>query len=155
MRIFQRTILCVAACLCLLQVAAFSQVKSKIKADKIEKEILLLEESGRDKALRGESNWDDLMADEAYIIQGDGTTMIYKKGQNLSSLPMKSFKLSELIVRVYDDSVIVTGLSDVSSETPDKRPFSFQMRYLNVWKKFGGKWKIVVTEKTMVRPFSK
>ncbi|HSS18873.1 MAG TPA: DUF4440 domain-containing protein [Pyrinomonadaceae bacterium] len=121
----------------------------------IEEEILRLEESGRVKALRGESQWDDLMADGAYAIGGDGTVLIYKKGQNLSSMSLTSFEISELIVRVYQDVVVVTGLSKVAAETPDKKPFSFQMRYMNVWKKSSDGWKIVASERTMVRPYGK
>jgi hypothetical protein len=124
-------------------------------AEGVQREILRLEELGRQKALKGDTNWDDLTADGAYLIQGDGTVMIYRKGQNLSSMPVTSFKLSELVVRVYGETAVVTGLSEVSSQTPDRRPFSFQMRYMNVWKKVGGGWKIVVAERTMVRPYGK
>ena len=146
--------------LCLLPITTFSQTQSTTKARNnktaaIEREILRLEEVGRVKALSGDSNWDDLMADGAYMIQGDGTTTIYQKGQNLSSLRPKSFILSDLIVRVYADTAIATGLADVSSETPDKKPFSFKMRYLNVWRKVGAGWRIAVSERTMVRPYNK
>ncbi|MBV9960484.1 MAG: nuclear transport factor 2 family protein [Acidobacteria bacterium] len=125
------------------------------KAASVEKEILRFEELGRQKALRGESNWDDLTADGAYLIQGDGTVMVYRPGQNLSSMSLTSFKLSDLIVRVYGQTAVATGLSEVESETPDKRTFSFRMRYLNVWKKTAGGWKIVAAERTMVRPYTK
>lgn len=121
----------------------------------IKKEILRLEESGRQKALKSDSNWDDLMADGAYLIQGDGTIMIYQKGQNLSTMSLTSFKLSDLIVRVFGQTAVATGLSEIASETPEKKPFSFQMRYLNVWKRVGDGWKIVVAERTMVRPYGK
>lgn len=143
----------VLACLSMIGPSDFSQTDTK--TGKIEKQIIQLEELGRAKALRGEINWDDLMAEGAYLIQGDGSVMIYQKGQNLSSMRLTAFKISDLIVRVYGDTVVATGLSDASSETAEKRPFSFQMRYLNVWKHFGSTWKIVVAERTMIRPFGK
>lgn len=125
------------------------------KSQRIRQQILRLEELGRQRSLKGEKQWDDLMADGAYLIQGDGSIMLYRKGQNLSSMPLKSFEMSELIVRVYGDTAVVTGLSDIGAETAEKKPFSFQMRFLNVWKKFSDGWKMVVTERTMVRPYTK
>src|SRR5215213_6205829 len=148
-------------CLCLGSIPAFSLNNSDDranvgKAEAIEKEILRLEELGRQKALKGESNWDDLIAEGAYMIAYDGTVIIYQKGQRLPSLPLKSFELSEMIVRVYgDEAAVVTGLAEITSETPEKKPFSFQMRFLNVWKKSGDGWKIVVSERTGVRPPAK
>lgn len=117
----------------------------------IQREILRLEELGRKKALKGETQWDDLMADGAYLIQWDGSVRVYSKGQELPSIPLKSFRMSDMIVRVYGDAAVVTGLSDVESVGPDKKPFSYQMRFLNVWKKSEGSWKIVVAERTSVK----
>lgn len=148
-------------CLSLMPFTAISRHASNERAgadraEVIEKEILRLEELGRLKALKGESNWDDLIAEGAYMIAYDGTTIIYQKGLNLPSIPLKSFKLSEMIVRVYSPEVaVVTGLAEVGAETAEKKAFSFQMRFLNVWKKVGGDWKIVVSERTGVKPPAK
>lgn len=92
------------------------------------------------------------MADSAYLIQWDGSVLIYKKGQELPSIPLKSFTLSDLIARVYGDVAIVTGLAKVETETLEKKPFSYEMRYMNVWRKIGNSWKISVAERTSVRP---
>ena len=151
-------VLSLLVCVCLVTVTAFARNDSNGQADKtaaIEKEILRLEELGRQKALKGDKEWDDLMADGAYLIVPDGTIQVYQKGQNLSSMSLTSFKLSELIVRVYGDAAVVTGLAEVGSETAEKKPFSFKMRYLNVWKKSDDGWKIAVAERTMVRPIGK
>lgn len=154
--IFKGMIPALLVCLLLLPHTALAQRRGHAdKALAVRKEILRLEELGRRKALAGDSNWDDLMQDGAYLIQGDGTVMIYHSGQNLSSMSLTSFKLSELIVRVYGQTAVATGLSEVASETPDKKPFSFRMRYLNVWKKTADGWKVVVAERTMVRPYTK
>ena len=118
----------------------------------MEKEVLRLEEVGRQKVLKGDNDWDDLIAEGAYMIAYDGSIINYQKGLRLPSLPMKSFKMSEMIARVYGDVAVVTGLAEVESETAEKKPFSFQMRFLNVWKKSGDGWKIVVSERTGVRP---
>lgn len=118
----------------------------------VEKEILRLEEIGRQKALRGDANWDDLIEEDAYMIAFDGSVIRYKRGLNLPSPPVKTFTLSEMIARPFGDAVVVTGLAEVESQTPDKQPISFKMRFINVWKRSGGGWKIVVSERTTVRP---
>ncbi len=157
---FRSMILSLSVCLCLAPIIAFAQNNSndKANADKaevIQKEILRLEEVGRQKVLKGEKEWDDLMADGAYLITSDGGILLYQKEQNLSSFPVKFFKMSEMIVRVYGETAVVTGLAEVGAETAEKKPFSFQMRFLNVWKKFGNGWKMVVTERTPVKQSTK
>jgi hypothetical protein len=157
---FKRVILSLAVGLCLVSVTAFARESSNCRVgadstEEIQKEVLRLEEAGRQKVLKGDNNWDDLIADGAYMIAYDGSVIHYQKGKQLPSLPMKSFTMTEMIVRVYGDAAVVTGLAEVASETADKKPFSFQMRFLNVWKKSGGSWKIVVSERTGVRPPAK
>ena len=135
-------------CLCLLSLMAFSQNAANSPA---QKEILGLEDMGRQKALKGDSIWDDLIAENAYLIAYDGTVIVYQKGKSLPALPLKSFILSEMTVRVYGKAAVVTGLATVGAQTPDKKPYSFQMRFLNVWQKLHGGWKIVVSERTGVK----
>ena len=50
---------------------------------------------------------------------------------------------------------MVTGLASLEAQTPDKKPIAIQMRYLNVWRKVDGKWKMVVTERTIVKGSAK
>jgi hypothetical protein len=102
-------------------------VSSHSDAQAIEKEVLRLEEAGRQKILKGESNWDDLIAEGAYMIGYDGSITIYKKGLQFPPFPVKSFEMSEMIARYYGEAVVVTGLAEVGSETAEKKPFSFKM----------------------------
>lgn len=157
---FRSTISSLVVCLCLIPITTFAHNNSGGRADAtdeevIRKEVLRLEEAGRQKALKGEGNWDDLIAEGAYMIAFDGSIIIYRKGQSLPSLPLKSFNMSDMIARAYGDVVIVTGLAEIESETPQKQPFSFKMRFLNVWKHVDGGWKIVVSERTGVKPPAK
>ena len=123
------------------------------KKEAIEKEVLRLEEVGRQKILKGDNNWDDLIAEGCYMIAFDGSIIMYKQGTQLPSLPVKAFTMTEMIARYYGgEAVVVTGLAEVESETADKKPISFKMRFLNVWKKSGSNWKMVVTSRTGVRP---
>jgi hypothetical protein len=138
---------------------AFAHESANLRANsdrkqEIEKEILRLEEVGRQKILKGDNNWDDLIAEGAYMIGSYGSISVYKKGLQFPPATIKSFEMSEMIVRVYDDAVVVTGLAAVETVTltDEKKPFFYKMRFLNVWKKSEGSWKIVVSERTGVRP---
>ncbi len=144
-------------CLFMSPIVVLSQINSDGQANTkktqaVKSEILRLEEMGRVKAVKGESNWDNLIAENAYMIAYDGTIIVYRRGQSLPAIPLKSFVLSEMIVRVYrEEEAVVTGLATVEAETPDKKPYTFQMRFLNVWQKFRDGWKIVVSERTGVK----
>ena len=70
---FRAVILSVVIGLCLAPMTAFARGNSndRVNADKtqeIEKEVLRLEEAGRQKVLKGDNNWDDLIAAGAYMI---------------------------------------------------------------------------------------
>ncbi len=156
---FKDVILSVVIGLCLTPIGTFAHHSSSLQANAnkkqaIEKEILRLEEVGRQKILKGDNNWDDLIAEGAYMIGFDGSIGVYKKKLQFPPMTIKSFEMSEMIARVYDDAVVVTGLAEVETVTltAEKKPFFFKMRFLNVWKKSEGNWKIVVSERTGVRP---
>lgn len=147
----------IRASFCLLILIAFaSPVLPRIDDKKnLEEEILRLEEAGRQKILKGDNNWDDLIAEDAYMIAFDGSIIIYKKGIQFPSPAVKEFKLTEMIARSFGEAVVVTGLAEVMGETAEQKPFSFKMRFINVWKQSGGTWKIVVSERTVVKPLPK
>jgi hypothetical protein len=152
-------ILCVVG-LCMLATTTLAHTNSNSRANEdkqasLEREILRLEEAGRQKILKGDNNWDDLIAEGAYMIAFDGSIIIYHKGSQFPPMVVKSFDMSEMIARAYGEVVIVTGLIEVAAESADKKPYSFKMRFLNVWKKSGDSWKIVVSERTGVRPPAK
>ena len=157
---FKAVILSVVVGLCLVLITASAQSNSNDRAKAnstaaLEKEVLRLEEAGRQKILKGDNNWDDLIAEGAYMIGYDGSVVLYQKGLQFPPLPVTSFEMSEMIARVYGEAVVVTGLAEVGGETTgtgEKKTFSFKMRFLNVWKKSGDSWKIVVSERTGVRP---
>jgi len=134
----------------LLNIGGWAQA-APAKPDAVEAEVLKLEELGRVKTLRGDTDWSGLMAEGAYMIGPDGNSAIYQKDKAFPSFPLVSFKLSELIARNFGESVVVTGLAEIEVAGPDKRSIMFQMRYLNVWKKFGDGWKIVVSSRTGVK----
>lgn len=120
-------------------------------AEVAQTEVLKLEEAGRMKVVNGDNNWDDFIAPGAYMIGPDGKVMIYEKGKGFPPFPVKDFKLSEMIARAYGEVVVVTGLGEIKAQTPDQKTITFQMRFINVWRKFPEGWKMIVTGRTGVK----
>lgn len=82
----------VAVALCLMPLTAlahnYGNGRASAAGDKrTEKEILRLEEVGRQKVLRGDSNWDDLIAEGAYMIAYDGSIIIYRVSERTGVKP--------------------------------------------------------------------
>jgi hypothetical protein len=140
----------IALIIFLLNIGGWAQA-APAKPDAVEAEVLKLEELGRVKALRGDTDWNGLMAEGAYMIGPDGNAATYRKDKSFPPFPLVSFKLSDLIARNFGESVVVTGMGEIEVAGPDKKSITFQMRYLNVWKKFGDGWKIVVSSRTSVK----
>ena len=137
-------------------ITAFSQAgvitgELSKKAEALRAEVLALEETGRLRSLKGETNWDDMMADGAFMISPDGMTLTYRKGQTMPSFSLKRFDITELVARVYGDSVTVTGLAEIEVFGPEKKLVSFQVRYINVWARIEGAWKIIVSGRMNVK----
>lgn len=122
------------------------------KALLIRSEVLRLEEEGRLRALRGANNWDDMMARGAYLITPDGSVIRYEPGKTLPSLPLTQFRIDDLIARVFGETVVVTGLATISAAGRDGTSVSLSMRYMNIWRRVDGRWKMVVTQRTVVKP---
>ena len=121
------------------------------QADAARAEVLKFEEEGRVRSLKGETNWDDMIAEGAFMISPDGAAFTFKRGQAMPSLPLKDFKITDLIARVFGDAVVVTGLALLEGVAKDNKQFSVQMRYTNIWTRIEGSWKIVVSERTTVK----
>ncbi len=47
------------------------------------------------------------------------------------------------------------ALMEIEIETAEKKQFSYNLRFMNVWKKFDDGWQIVAAERTPVRPTPK
>jgi hypothetical protein len=115
-------------------------------------EVLQLEELGRKKALRADTEWGDLMAEGAYMIGPDGNVAVFEAAKGFPPFPLRSFTLSELIARPHTEVVVVTGLAEIEAIAPDKRIIPFKMRFMNVWKRWPDGWRLIVTQRTAVTP---
>jgi len=118
----------------------------------VEHEIRTLEKQWNDARAHADVvTLDRLLADDWTVTHGNGTTD--SKAQYLFDLKSGARAFggditeSELSVRVYGDTAIVTGSSD-STVTLNGRPQGGALHFTRVYMKRNGAWKMVVTQAT-------
>lgn len=149
-RTSQRTMACLmlAAALCLM-LANPAWALPHHDSHAIHKEIEALEMQWRDAELSNNvSQMDRLLADDYVGISANGTVQTktqaldqYKAG----TLRIQSLDLSDLKVRVFGDTAVVTSLATLSGVN-GQSDISGNYRYTRVYNKRLGQWKIVSFE---------
>lgn len=93
---------------------------------------------------------EDILADDLTYTHTTGKTD--SKREFLDALKSgaanyHSIEPSGVVVRVYDDTAILTGLADMSVSTPE-RSFSFTCRFTEVYRRENGGWHLVAWQST-------
>ena len=60
-----------------------------------------------------------------------------------------SFEASEMVVRVFGDTALVTGLSTIDESHAGKR-YKFKLRWKEMWVKRSGSWQVLAGQATPV-----
>ena len=93
-----------------------------------------------------------LLADEYVFIQADGE--VTNKAQNVAVIGLvdfvcESFTTSNIEVRVYGETAIVTGLASMTA-TYKGQDVGGKFRYTDVWVKRRGTWQNVTSQATLL-----
>lgn len=91
-----------------------------------------------------------LLAEDLVLIHGDGK--VETKAQLLESLASgrlryRAIAAPDAAVRVYGDTAVVTGRADVQATTGG-RDVAFAARYLGVYVREGGAWRLAAWQTT-------
>lgn len=142
-------------CAMSLSVPAQKTDKKSNDNGKIEQLILQLEKEGREAALKNDVEVNDrLLADNWMNTNANGT--VTTKAQLLTLLKTNPFKIQSLesddvMVRVYEDSAVVTGRSTSNRMGSDNQPMTGQVRFTRVYAKIGYRWQVVAAQSTPIR----
>jgi ketosteroid isomerase-like protein len=153
-RTSQRTMACLmlAAALCLV-LASPAWALPHHESHAIHKEIEALEYQWRDAELGNNiSQMDHLLADDYIGISANGT--VQTKTQALDqhkagTLRIQSLDLTDLKVRVYGDTAVVTSRAELTGVN-GQSDISGNYRYTRVYNKRLGQWKIVSFEASRI-----
>jgi ketosteroid isomerase-like protein len=135
-----------AACVCAIASAAESPVTDQ-------RQILALEEAWG-SALESEDHaaLDRIIASDFTFIEPDGTLLkraAYLADRSNNPAEIHSFKISEMLVRVFGSTALVSGLSTIDESLAGKR-YKYQLRWKEMWVKEAGSWKVLAGQATPV-----
>jgi ketosteroid isomerase-like protein len=118
------------------------------------RQILELERQSKEAAIRRDASFSERMLAEDYVAispLGQVTT----KSQSITArknaqLHYDSMDISEMAVRVYGDTAIVTARADVKGKDLGE-DFSGPYRFTRVWVKRNGQWQTVSYQATVTQ----
>jgi ketosteroid isomerase-like protein len=138
---------------CTLTPAQTTSAKPHESGD-TEQVILRLESEGREATLKNDIAANDrLLADNWININPDGS--ITTKAKLLELLKDGSFKImsienDEVMVRVYADTVVVTGRSTTKRAGQGGEVLTRQVRFTRVYARKGQRWQVVSAHNTLI-----
>jgi ketosteroid isomerase-like protein len=115
------------------------------------REVLELERHTTEAALRNDANFTERMVANDYLAIGPLGNVITKRDsvsvRRRSQVHYDSIDVSELVVRIYGDTAVVTGRADVRG-TDAGEDFSGPYRFTRVWIRHNGSWQAVAYQAT-------
>jgi hypothetical protein len=119
--------------------------------EEVIREVLELEQHTKDAMVHNDVTFTEHSLAENYIAIGALGDVITKgdvvTARRTSKLHYESVEFSEVAVRVYGDTAIVTARAEVKG-TDLGQDFSGPYRFTRVWVKHGGEWRTVSYQAT-------
>lgn len=116
-------------------------------------EVRKLESRINEAIVKGDVEFfDGFLADDFTHTSASGrlrTKAEWMKGRKPGQSAYVSYETSDLKVRLYGDSAVVTGLSDAKWRE-DGQTMRGQYRFIRVWTKRDGQWKAVAFQSTKI-----
>ncbi|HEY1264031.1 MAG TPA: nuclear transport factor 2 family protein [Terriglobales bacterium] len=118
------------------------------------REVLELERHTTEAALRNDANFTERMVANDYLAIGPLGNVITKRDsmnvRRRSQVHYDSIEVSELVVRIYGETAVVTGRADVRGNDGGE-DFSGPYRFTRVWVKHNGSWQAVAYQATVTQ----
>ena len=120
-----------------------------------EKSILALEDAwGRALQEKDRPTLDRIVAPDFTFIEPDGSVRdrkSYLENRSTDPVEIASFVGSELSVKVFGETALVTGVSTIAETRGGKRD-RFSLRWKELWRKNPVGWQVVAGQATPVNP---
>ncbi len=134
----------------LLQAAA--KPSSPDRADEVIRTVMRLEEESKQASIRRDVAFAERTLAENYVAIGPFGNVISKaqtiQARKNSQLHYDSIDLSEMVVRVFGNTAVVTGRADVKGKDLGE-DFSGPYRFTRIWIKQNGRWQTVSYQATV------
>jgi hypothetical protein len=133
------------------QVPSPSEKTASTHEEEVIREVLELERHTKDAMVHNDAVFTEKLLADNYIAIGPLGDVITKAdtvaSRRTSQLHYQSFDVSEIAVRVYGETAIVTARAEVKG-TDLGQDFSGPYRFTRVWVKHGGEWRTVSYQAT-------
>jgi len=141
------------SCIAVGCVKSFAHYSSDHVAYDAQKEIAQLEEARNQAILRGDSAALDRMTSDDYTFITQRGELRNKReiltGFKSGTFKYGARKVSELMIRIYGDTAVVTGRA-VQEGTENAKDYSGENRFTRVYVKRDGHWVSVALQVTLV-----
>jgi hypothetical protein len=141
---------CSSALLC----AAEPAINSLSRENKMIREIMELERHTKDASIHNDTKFTEQALADNYIAIGPLGTVVTKSDmvdvRRRSKLHYEFIDVSEMVVRIYGDTAVVTAKAEVKGSDFGE-DFSGPYRYTRVWIKQNGAWRAVSYQATVTR----
>lgn len=125
---------------------------SSTREDALIREVLEMEDHAKAAALHNDAAFTERMLADDYIAIGPLGTVITKRdsvsARQAAQLHYDSIELSEIVVRIYGDTAVVTARAEVKGKDLGE-DFSGPYRFTRVWVKREGQWQTVSYQATV------
>jgi ketosteroid isomerase-like protein len=155
-----RCIILLALLMIAVPAITFSQVtkdetkKTPPGKTEVEQNLIKLDRDLLDAMIRKDMSMADRVevADHVFINPGGGVEV---KGQQVGPGPViNTVDTSEAVVRVYGDTAVLTGKAMVKGGFTNGPDISGPYRYMRVFVKQQGEWRLVATTVTPIKPMN-
>jgi hypothetical protein len=132
-------------------ISAISSAAKPVLTDR--DQILALEEAwGRALETQDRAALERIVASDFTFIEPDGSVLTraaYLADRANNPAEIHSFELSEMFVRIIDETALVSGLSTIDESIAAKR-YKYQLRWKEMWVKRRGSWQVLAGQATPV-----
>lgn len=150
-----RLSLCLALCLSpALLYASKESVAKNPREEQMIREVLELERHAKEASIHNDTKFPEQAFAENYVAIGPLGTVVTKSDimdvRRRSKLHYEFIDVSEMVVRIYGDTAVVTAKAEVKGSDFGE-DFSGPYRYTRVWVKQNGAWHAVSYQATVTR----
>ena len=152
-KFFPVVLIVFVSCSLWLNAAERAQMKNP-REEQMIREVLELERHAKDASIHNDTKFTEQALADNYIAIGPLGTVVTKSDmvdvRRRSKLHYEFIELSEMVVRIYGETAVVTAKAEVKGSDFGE-DFSGPYRYTRVWVKEKGTWHAVAYQATVTQ----
>lgn len=150
----KQTLVLILLFISLLPITLAQQLTAKPQGGNTKELLVQMEKDWAEATIKGAATaYDRILADD--FISTSARGLVRNKAENIEGLRndsgLKSINLSEMVVREYGDTAVLTGRALAKGEEKQSE-YSLELRVTDTFVKREGRWKCVANHLSLVGP---